>query len=55
MDMEDGYYRMLDIIELNTKQHYREFDMNNAAVGLTLDVTTSYGGRQFYYRENISY
>lgn len=55
LDMEDGYYRMLDIIELNTKQHYREFDMNNAAVGLTLDVTTSYGGRQFYYRENISY
>lgn len=55
LDMEDGYYRMLDVIELNTKQHYKEFDMNNATVGLVVDVEASFGGRRFHYREDICY
>ena len=39
MNMDSAYPRMLDIIQLNTRQFYPEFKMENAAVGLTVDVS----------------
>lgn len=55
LDMEDSYYRMSDIIELNTKQYYEYFDMNNAAVGFQLDTQISYQGRNYYFSETMGY
>ncbi len=55
LDMNSGYYRMLDIIELNTKQHYPEFDMNHATVAFMTDAHISYDGRDYYYREVFGY
>lgn len=55
LNMQDGYYRMLDIIELNTKQKYPDFDMDRAAVGFGLDAHISYDGKDNYYRETIGY
>lgn len=39
MNMDSAYPRMLDIIQLNTRQFYPEFKMENAAIGLTVDVS----------------
>ena len=55
LDMNSGYYRMLDVIELNTKQHYPEFDMNHAAVAFMTDAHITYDGRDYYYREVFGY
>ncbi len=55
MDMEKTYYRMLDVIELNTKRQYPDFDMNNASVGFSVDVKITYQDRDFCYREEIGY
>lgn len=55
MDMEKTYYRMLDVIELNTKCKYPDFDMNNAVVGFSVDAKILYEGRNFYYKEKIGY
>lgn len=55
MDMNDSYYRMLDIIELNTKQYYSDFDMNNAAVGLLVDAHISFMGKDYYYSQTVGY
>ena len=55
LDMNGGYYRMLDIIELNTKQHYPEFDMSYAAVAFATDAHITYDGRDYYYREEFGY
>lgn len=55
LDMNGGYYRMLDIIELNTKQHYPDFDMNYAAVAFATDAHISYAGKDYYYREAMGY
>ncbi len=55
LNLDGGYYRMLDIIELNTKQYYEDFDMDNAAVGFSLDAHISYQGKDYYYREAIGY
>ena len=38
-NMDSAYPRMLYIIQLNTRQFYPEFKMENAAVGLTVDVS----------------
>lgn len=54
-NMDGGYYRMLDIIQLNTRQHYDSFVMDNAAVGFSLDAKISYQGKDYYYREAIGY
>lgn len=55
MDMEDGYYRMLDIIELNTRQHYKDFRISNAAVGFWMDAQINYQGKDYYYSESMGY
>ena len=55
MDMDDCYYRMLDIIELNTRQYYKNFDMNNAAVGFIVDAHIKYDGKDYYYSEGMGY
>lgn len=55
MNIENNCYRMLDVIELNTKQYYEYFDMDNAVVGFSVDASISYDGRDFYYRESIGY
>ena len=39
INMDDAYIRMLDLIQLNTRQFYPEFRMENAAVGLTVDAS----------------
>jgi len=55
MDMEKTYYRMLDVIELNTKKNNPEFDMNNAVVGFSVDAKITYKDKSFFYREEIGY
>lgn len=55
LDMNSGYYRMLDIMELNTKQRYPEFDMNHAAVAFMTDAHITYDGKDYYYREVMGY
>ncbi|MBQ9278732.1 MAG: hypothetical protein IJ224_08895 [Lachnospiraceae bacterium] len=39
MNMDNVYPRMLDVIQLNTRQFYPDFKMENAAVGLTVDTS----------------
>lgn len=55
MDMRSGYYRMLDVIELNTRQYYKDFDMNNASVGFSVDAHITYQGKDYYYSEAMGY
>lgn len=42
VNMNTSYQRMLDIIQLNTRQIYPDFLMVNAAVGLSVDASISY-------------
>ena len=39
LNMDSSYKRMLDIMQLNTRKIYPDFKMENAAVGLTADVS----------------
>ncbi len=55
LNMDGSYYRMLDVIQLNTRQYYDSFVMDNAAVGFSLDAKISYQGKDYYYRETIGY
>ena len=42
VNMDEVYPRMLDIIQLNTRQFYPSFKISNAAVGLTVDASIEY-------------
>ena len=52
LNMDKVYMRMLDIMQLNARQIYPEFLMENAAVGLSADVSIAYGYSEFDF--NIS-
>ncbi len=52
LNMDSTYKRMLDIMQLNAKQIYPEFKMENAAVGLTVDVSIESSDSVFNF--NIS-
>ncbi|MBQ9609333.1 MAG: hypothetical protein IJV15_07825 [Lachnospiraceae bacterium] len=52
LNMDKTYKRMLDLMQLNAGQIYPEFLMENAAVGLSADVSISYAGSVFDF--NIS-
>ena len=39
LDMDASYRRMLDVMQLNARRIYPDFKMENAAVGLTVDVS----------------
>ncbi len=49
MKMDTSYKRMLDIIQLNARQVYPDFKMENAAVGLTVDASIEYGDSVFSF------
>ncbi len=50
-NMDKVYFRMLDIMELNTRQYYPNFKMKNAVVGLQVNavITNEYGN---FYIDN---
>ena len=52
LNMDKAYMRMLDVMQLNARQIYPEFFIENAAVGLSADVSISYGDSVFEF--NIS-
>lgn len=54
-DMDKVYYRMLDIMELNVRQHEPQFQIEQAAVYLSVDIDVSYGERIFRFRESGGY
>ena len=47
LNMDKAYMRMLDIIQLNTRQYYPDFKMCNAAVGMTADISVDFEGNTF--------
>lgn len=49
LNMDTSYERMLDIIQLNARQIYPEFKMENAAVGLTVDTSIIYENSVFNF------
>ena len=47
------YYRMADLIEMNTRMRYPDFRMENAAVEFAVDVSIEFDGRLIeLYRED---
>lgn len=46
MDTDKTYIRMLDLIELNTRQENTDFQIENGAVGISVDMRISYQGRE---------
>ncbi len=54
-DMDGAYYRMLDIIELNTRQEYEDFRIKNAITGFTTDISVSYQDNLFEIRKEAAY
>lgn len=49
LNMNTSYKRMLDVIQLNTRQIYPDFKMENAAVGLTVDAGVVYEDNIFNF------
>ena len=47
------YYRVADLIEMNTRMRYPDFKMENGAVEFAVDVTIEYEGKEInLYRED---
>ena len=55
LNMDTAYLRMLDLMQLNARQIYPDFKMENAAVGLTAEVSLIYDGSEFDYRISGGY
>lgn len=53
--MDTSYYRMLDLIELNTKMQYETFEMENAITEFGINADISYGGQHFTIRKETGY
>ena len=49
------YYRMLDLMEFNTKLSQESFEMENAACGLTVDARINFRGQTFTFSETGEY
>ena len=53
MEGDRLYYRMADLIEMNTRMRYPDFRMENAAVEFAVDVSIEFDGRLIeLYRED---
>ena len=48
-------YRMLDLMEFNTKQKEEDFEMEHAAYGLTVDASIAFGGQSRGFSETGEY
>lgn len=55
VDINDSYYRMLDVMELNAKQSEPEFEIENASVGFEIDATVTFRGVEFSVSESSKY
>lgn len=55
LNMDKVYYRMLDIMELNVRQQQSQFQIENAAVHISVDFDVSYDGRTFCIHEAGGY
>ncbi len=47
--------RMLDLIQINTRQKQDAFRIRNAAVGFEADFESSFQNRGFYYHQSVEY
>lgn len=55
LQQEDSCYRMLDLIEINTRQQYESFRMKNAITGFAMNIRISYGDEHFDIRKETGY
>lgn len=55
LQQEDSCYRMLDLIEINTRQQYDSFRMKNAVTGFAMNIGISYGDEHFDIRKETGY
>jgi hypothetical protein len=49
------YYRMLDLIEVNTQTQYADFEMENAITEFGLNISVSYQGEEITIRKEKAY
>ena len=49
------FYRMLDLMEINTAIHYPDFKMKNAVVEFAVKVTVEYGDKTFELNKEEGY
>lgn len=54
-DTDTVYYRMLDLIEVNTKLQYSTFEIENAITEFAVNVDVSYGGQHITVRKEVGY
>lgn len=55
MDMDRGYCRMLDLIQLNTRETEADFCIKNAAVAVGVDISVTYDGKKYGFKESAEY
>lgn len=55
LEMDDAYYRMLDIMGVNAGQEDERFFIEHAAVAFSADIQVSYGGKKIYVTEYAAY
>ena len=55
LDAEGVTARMLDLIQINTRQSEQEFEIKNAAVGFSADFESSFNGQTFRYHQSVAY
>ncbi len=55
MNLDKAYYRMLDVIELNTRQYYPNFRMKNGVVGFEAHFTIQSKYGTFYIKNYEEY
>ncbi len=55
LDAEGVTARMLDLIQINTRQSEQEFEIKNAAVGFSADFESSFNGQTFRYHQSTAY
>lgn len=54
-NMDMGFFRMLDLIQLNTCMQEEAFDIRNASVGFSLNCNLRYGSEQIYIKQEGGY
>lgn len=55
MDMDKGYIRMLDLIQLNTRETEADFNIKNAAVAISVDISVTHDGTKYGFKESVEY
>lgn len=55
LEMDNAYYRMLDIMGVNAGQEDERFSIEHAAVAFSADIRVNYGGKEIYVTQYAAY